>query len=122
MRRRPPRSTRTDTLFPYTTLFRSQTGEPGRKIPIGQMEKPRCRPACLSFSEIQPACTRKRHADENMLRQDPPREGYDHPQELIQGTQPDQLGIIQLRRKNVLVRGHCTTLRSVENTSEFPSL
>src|SRR3546814_5204481 len=24
MRRQPPRSTRTDTLFPYTTLFRSQ--------------------------------------------------------------------------------------------------
>src|SRR3546814_14311658 len=24
MSRRPPRSTRTDTLFPYTTLFRSQ--------------------------------------------------------------------------------------------------
>src|SRR3546814_20051006 len=27
MIRRPPRSTRTDTLFPYTTLFRSGTGE-----------------------------------------------------------------------------------------------
>src|SRR3546814_15215481 len=26
MRRRPPRSTRTDTLFPYTTLFRSIFG------------------------------------------------------------------------------------------------
>src|SRR3546814_2355489 len=26
MRRRPPRSTRTDTLFPYTTLFRSRAG------------------------------------------------------------------------------------------------
>src|SRR3546814_5357508 len=26
MRRRPPRSTRTDTLFPYTTLFRSIRG------------------------------------------------------------------------------------------------
>src|SRR3546814_5715272 len=26
MRRRPPRSTRTDTLFPYTTLFRSPGG------------------------------------------------------------------------------------------------
>src|SRR3546814_1908636 len=25
MLRRPPRSTRTDTLFPYTTLFRSST-------------------------------------------------------------------------------------------------
>src|SRR3546814_397206 len=27
MIRRPPRSTRTDTLFPYTTLFRSREGE-----------------------------------------------------------------------------------------------
>src|SRR3546814_4012535 len=28
MKRRPPRSTRTDTLFPYTTLFRSaKTGD-----------------------------------------------------------------------------------------------
>src|SRR3546814_6332071 len=27
MIRRPPRSTRTDTLFPYTTLFRSQGAE-----------------------------------------------------------------------------------------------
>src|SRR3546814_3437747 len=29
MIRRPPRSTRTDTLFPYTTLFRSVVGGPG---------------------------------------------------------------------------------------------
>src|SRR3546814_9176701 len=28
MIRRPPRSTRTDTLFPYTTLFRSLPGRP----------------------------------------------------------------------------------------------
>src|SRR3546814_18226460 len=28
MIRRPPRSTRTDTLFPYTTLFRSDAGGP----------------------------------------------------------------------------------------------
>src|SRR3546814_5054423 len=27
MIRRPPRSTRTDTLFPYTTLFRSDIGD-----------------------------------------------------------------------------------------------
>src|SRR3546814_1770880 len=31
MIRRPPRSTRTDTLFPYTTLFRSLTGR--RSVP-----------------------------------------------------------------------------------------
>src|SRR3546814_10243269 len=29
MIRRPPRSTRTDTLFPYTTLFRSRLPRPG---------------------------------------------------------------------------------------------
>src|SRR3546814_5015332 len=29
MIRRPPRSTRTDTLFPYTTLFRSRIGHAG---------------------------------------------------------------------------------------------
>src|SRR3546814_9516553 len=29
MIRRPPRSTRTDTLFPYTTLFRSLKGQGG---------------------------------------------------------------------------------------------
>src|SRR3546814_1247700 len=29
MIRRPPRSTRTDTLFPYTTLFRSRRGDDG---------------------------------------------------------------------------------------------
>src|SRR3546814_18136052 len=30
MIRRPPRSTRTDTLFPYTTLFRSKVPKRGR--------------------------------------------------------------------------------------------
>src|SRR3546814_5547214 len=30
MIRRPPRSTRTDTLFPYTTLFRSRSRGSGR--------------------------------------------------------------------------------------------
>src|SRR3546814_8884318 len=31
MIRRPPRSTRTDTLFPYTTLFRAEYGLDGRQ-------------------------------------------------------------------------------------------
>src|SRR3546814_14669582 len=31
MIRRPPRSTRTDTLFPYTTLFRSSAPAPNRR-------------------------------------------------------------------------------------------
>src|SRR3546814_15080227 len=39
MIRRPPRSTRTDTLFPYTTLFRSH--------------RPRCR-SCRAWSFLLP--------------------------------------------------------------------
>src|SRR3546814_12672979 len=39
MIRRPPRSTRTDTLFPYTTLFRSRGLQPGARAfqrpPVG---------------------------------------------------------------------------------------
>src|SRR3546814_4253113 len=35
MIRRPPRSTRTDTLFPYTTLFRSRSCGSGRLTTIG---------------------------------------------------------------------------------------
>src|SRR3546814_7041410 len=32
MRRRPPRSTRTDTLLPYMTLFRSPATSPGKQF------------------------------------------------------------------------------------------
>src|SRR3546814_8652414 len=33
MIRRPPISTRTDTLFPYTTLFRSSPKQPAKSFP-----------------------------------------------------------------------------------------
>src|SRR3546814_7528444 len=36
MIRRPPRSTRTDTLFPYTTLFRSQAAS---AVPVYRAER-----------------------------------------------------------------------------------
>src|SRR3546814_3757017 len=44
MRRRPPRSTRTDTLFPYTTLFRSLRVEavlPGPGVEAGRAGRQR---------------------------------------------------------------------------------
>src|SRR3546814_21160019 len=56
MIRRPPRSTRTDTLFPYTTLFRSQLLDYCRRSanPVGRLmlhlyEKPS--PENLSWSD-----------------------------------------------------------------------
>src|SRR3546814_16754703 len=44
MFRRPPRSTRTDTLFPYTTLFRSRTffepaGQQGPKVAAALLKR-----------------------------------------------------------------------------------
>src|SRR3546814_17338083 len=39
--RRPPRTTRTDTLFPYTTLFRSRNEPAGQRLRrvIGQRDE-----------------------------------------------------------------------------------
>src|SRR3546814_17816479 len=37
MIRRPPRSTHTDTLFPYTTLFRSAIDEKGKTITVQEV-------------------------------------------------------------------------------------
>src|SRR3546814_5207100 len=68
MIRRPPRSTRTDTLFPYTTLFRShrsgaepQPVHPGGRREMGSADAPLPRVgtghqvALLSTLEIDPA-------------------------------------------------------------------
>src|SRR3546814_1879111 len=43
MIRRPPRSTRTDTLFPYTTLFRSTDGGRARDAGEGAGGESTCR-------------------------------------------------------------------------------
>src|SRR3546814_1558286 len=52
--RRPPRSTRTDTLFPYTTLFRSPASCPWRapapSRPTRRQSSPAPRPGRLSKS------------------------------------------------------------------------
>src|SRR3546814_8709801 len=44
MIRRPPRSTRTDTLFPYTTLFRSEPGVDGYHEMSGLAENEPAKP------------------------------------------------------------------------------
>src|SRR3546814_8088848 len=58
MLRRPPRSTRTDTLFPYTTLFRSSRVDGGESSgPRSADPQPRCgrardrRPAGMVLGE-----------------------------------------------------------------------
>src|SRR3546814_3867098 len=58
MIRRPPRSTRTDTLFPYTTLFRSGRGRDRRRAARAGRHgrRPRDR-----FERVQPAGGPGRH-------------------------------------------------------------
>src|SRR3546814_16155870 len=56
MIRRPPRATRTDTLFPYTTLFRSRREKArdsawNRKLRVAQAELDRMRSDAQFFAE-----------------------------------------------------------------------
>src|SRR3546814_2023782 len=51
MIRRPPRSTRTDTLFPYTTLFRSQHRGSGR-LPGDGIEAAACSRIEVAHSSV----------------------------------------------------------------------
>src|SRR3546814_5207234 len=69
MIRRPPRSTRTDTLFPYTTLFRAYrravgSRRLGRHWPRGGLDREHggagCRRRLPRIVDLHPA---RRHAD-----------------------------------------------------------
>src|SRR3546814_3718752 len=55
MRRRPPRSTRTDTLFPYTTLFRARADrdiESGVAPRLDKADRPGVKPARFGFELV----------------------------------------------------------------------
>src|SRR3546814_11391700 len=68
MIRRPPRSTRTDTLFPYTTLFRSGGGGPaggGRRVAGRGLVGARVVGARLT---LPPACFRSVSEDRKSTR------------------------------------------------------
>src|SRR3546814_4064578 len=67
MIRRPPRSTRTDTLFPYTTLFRS--GGEGFAVPRGgSLRRSWGRTACRYVDgprRLPPRCPRCGRSEEH---------------------------------------------------------
>src|SRR3546814_1531797 len=53
MIRRPPRSTRTDTLFPYTTLFRSAADRRLRRAAIRSAQRERAVGCCRRGGRTQ---------------------------------------------------------------------
>src|SRR3546814_5435368 len=73
MIRRPPRSTRTDTLFPYTTLFRSGVGAAPRFHPAQSQSRARAlygaggqsaRLPCGKRRGLSPDCRSEEHTSE----------------------------------------------------------
>src|SRR3546814_5417551 len=97
MRRRPPRSTRTDTLCPYTTLFRSHASRllsaHDRNARVGPSEQEARRIGAATHAVIaRPEAAADHHGDLGHLRG---------------GDRRDQLGAV---------------LRSEEHTSELQSL
>src|SRR3546814_8070166 len=74
MIRRPPRSTRTDTLFPYTTLFRSSRNVPPRaacrRLHIVVPSSSSCRPLHL------PDCITRRSEEHTSELQSLMRNSY----------------------------------------------
>src|SRR3546814_8688350 len=73
MIRRPPRSTRTDTLFPYTTLFRSSRVE-GRSVRLVPFDE--------TVTAIAPTIAMVRCASRDRSRGSPAPRSEEHTSEL----------------------------------------
>src|SRR3546814_8645537 len=82
MIRRPPRSTRTDTLFPYTTLFRSQRTE-RREAVVARCEA------------VVPEVGKVRRIEERLALRIPAHAGRDAPV-LAEGLLPARLDGMRL--------------------------
>src|SRR3546814_16364911 len=80
MIRRPPRSTRTDTLFPYTTLFRSRPKSIDRRE-LNALEKarrkPRGEPSPTGLPKAPPFAELVAATNFSFLR------GASHPQDMV---------------------------------------
>src|SRR3546814_1747494 len=101
MRRRPPRSTRTDTLFPYTTLFRSRRGAVPPAVDRGHAR-----------TLLRPARPAHRGVRAGPLRPPPGRDGE------LQGRRAPG----ERRRPGRGPGAHRAAADSEEHTSELPSL
>src|SRR3546814_2204262 len=121
MIRRPPRSTRTDTLFPYTTLFRSAV----RCAPFNSLDEP----SLLQFRNVTlhlPFTQAETLGEIGLLRKRlaasiPPEIGELDQNGKLRGAKAQTaLSAQQQRRENAKAEGD--DLRSEEHTSELQSL
>src|SRR3546814_620178 len=80
MIRRPPRSTRTDTLFPYTTLFRSLSATGLQSIEATSFVSPKWVPQLADAAEVFTGIARKPGVHYPALV--PNEKGYDRAREV----------------------------------------
>src|SRR3546814_7397516 len=121
MIRRPPRSTRTDTLFPYTTLFRScRGGQPhhtrgpdavGKALSVGRSEyvAQHRQPRAPSF-QIWPVPAPRRRACPFLRHRDPRSE--EHTSEL-QSLMRNSYAVFCLKTKKTTTINKYTTYHCI---------
>src|SRR3546814_3552258 len=124
MLRRPPRSTRADTLFPYTTLFRSERGGKAHAFLVAESDDlDRVRQALPPRVELGDAGDRQRDAEIAVVGA-----GIAHGVDMRAGNErsrPLHSGLVTSHHvaDGIDARGHAGRAhRSEEHTSELQSL
>src|SRR3546814_3950670 len=115
MRQRPPRSTRTDTLFPYTTLFRRSRRphayRTGGERRVGKFAVPRAslasQPdepvgAASAASFLLPPLRRQGRVGEGCLRASPRTRSEEHTSEL-QSLMRISYAVFCLKKKKIAI-------------------
>src|SRR3546814_2120676 len=110
MIRRPPRSTRTDTLFPYTTLFRSIAERKARGLGLTRPELA----ILLSYSKLV--------VFQQLVDSDVPEDPYLSRELVRYFPEPLQKKYARAMEDHRLKREIIATARSEEHTSELQSL
>ena len=74
---------------------RFQAQQSGRQIPIGGMGYPGAGASCFCLSQREPGAERNNDADKDMLAEDPPGEGDNHPGKLVDCPKANKLWIVE---------------------------
>src|SRR3546814_10674675 len=135
MIRRPPRSTRTDTLFPYTTLFRSASYDEAAEAIADYMpnrEKRGASEGLKSYLRLDADQRYRWHWDPGFLNHMVARREQDYaqalaaacalalPVHLVRGGSSDLISLEAAKRFVAAVPG--AQFRTAEHTSELQSL
>src|SRR3546814_7013699 len=115
MIRRPPRSTRTDTLFPYTTLFRSpdeqrRGGAGDRQLPARRLRVPLAGRGRIAPPGRRPLHDRRRLTPAVTRPWSGAPRSEEHTSEL-QSLMRISYAVFCLKKKNQIIQTHATLIQ-----------